>query len=313
MSDGARPPGGKKLFPFGAALGSLLRGAPPPAVPVRIRRITRVVRDVFLAEEFYQRVLGFTAIRREAADLEELAALGATDNDGIQSILRLGDSEIALLQFMFPGEPAPEDARSNDLWFQHLAIVVADIDAAFRHISAQKGWHPISQTGPQTLPPANGSVRAYKFRDPDQHPLELLWFPPGQGRALWQTRPGDRLFLGIDHSAVSVSAGSRSLDFYRGLGFRVASRSVNRGAPQARLDSVPGAHVHVTSLRPPVAEGAGSDPGSGMGLELLAYHPPGRPLERTVADFATDWITLTGFGGRPRTARDPDGHILLLK
>ena len=53
------------------------------------------------------------------------------------------------------------------------------------NLSAAAGWRPISEGGPQLLPPSNGAVRAFKFRDPDGHPLELIWFPPGQGRAVW--------------------------------------------------------------------------------------------------------------------------------
>jgi catechol 2,3-dioxygenase-like lactoylglutathione lyase family enzyme len=48
------------------------------------------------------------------------------------------------------------------------------------------------------------------------------------------------LFLGIDHSALSVASTSRSLAFYRALSLRVSERSVNRGPAQERLDGVAG-------------------------------------------------------------------------
>ena len=117
-----------------------------------------------------------------------------------------------------------------------------------------------------------------------------------------------RLFLTVDHSALSVSATPRSLNYYRALGFRVSAGSINRGPPQERLDGLPGAHVRVTGLRP--AQGAGP------GLELLGYRPPGRSLEaRHPNDVATDWVTIevsTLSGDRYRPMRDPDGHLLLL-
>ncbi len=309
---GARPAAAHTLAHLGAQLGaqlgtvvkSLVRSGPHRAAPLRIRRITRVVRDVMRAEAFYVQALGFTALRREAADLEELGAIGATDNDGIQSVLRLGDTELVLLQFMYPCHPAPEAARSNDLSFLNLAIAVADIDAAFAHLGRHKGWHPVSQTGPQTMPPSSGGIRAYKLRDPDGQLVQLLWFPPGQGRTLQQAQPRG-LFLEIDHAAVSVSVGWRSLEFYRSLGFRAATRSLSRGAPQARLDSIPAAHVHITALHTPA-------PG-GPGLALLAYRPPGRAREPADPDLPTGWITLAGGGGAPRAQRDPDGYVLLLK
>ena len=48
--------------------------------------------------------------------------------------MRLGKQDIALLRFAVPGRPYPRDSRSDDLWFQHLAIVVNDIDAAHAHL-----------------------------------------------------------------------------------------------------------------------------------------------------------------------------------
>jgi hypothetical protein len=39
--------------------------------------------------------------------------------------------------------------------------------------------------------PRNGSVQAFKFRDRDGHPLELLYFPPGQGRPIWHQQAKD--------------------------------------------------------------------------------------------------------------------------
>src|SRR5262249_25717905 len=84
---------------------------------------------------------------------------------------------------------------------------------------------PISVGGPQILPPRNGSVRAFKFRDPDGHPLELLYFPPGQGRPIWHQQARDDTFLGIDHSAIGISDTSVSLAFYADiLGMTQASQ-----------------------------------------------------------------------------------------
>ena len=213
-----------------------------------------------------------------------------------------------MVQISPPGRPFPLDSCSNDLWFQHLAIVVDDMDAACRHLDACGGWRPVSDGGPQRLPPTNGNVRAFKFRDPDGHPLELIWFPPGTGRAAWHGPALRPLFLGIDHSAIAVSSTARSLRFYRALGLRPRSRSWNHGPAQSRLDGLPGARLRVTSLRP-----AGE---TGPGLELLRYVPPGRTDPgRQSADAATDWVTLAvprGPGATVRMVRDPDGHMLLL-
>ena len=72
------------------------------------------------------------------------------------------------------------------------------------------------------------------FRDPDGHPLEVLWFPPDKGRAKWHAA-SDKLFLGIDHTAIVISNTDASLKFYRGLGMQVAGESENYGPEQERL------------------------------------------------------------------------------
>jgi catechol 2,3-dioxygenase-like lactoylglutathione lyase family enzyme len=273
-----------------------------------IASISRVVADLGRAEAFYCEGLGFHPVPDAPRRPDLPAPLGLPGTTVTQRVLRLGAEDVALVRFGPPGPAYPAGSRSNDLWFQHLAVVVDDMAAAFRQLSA---LHPaaISTNGPERLPPRNGGVSAFKFRDPDGHPLELIHFPPGQGRAVWQAaRHGGQAgpFLGIDHSALSVSGTARSLRFYRRLGFRPASRSWNRGPAQAGLDGLPGARLRVTGLR--LLES------SGLGLELLAYHPPGRPMPAGRADAAwVDWVTLLYPGlPSPRLVRDPDGHRLLL-
>ena len=272
----------------------------------RILRISRVVSDMDRSAAFYCGALGCHSIRREPIGEATATALGV--GAARQVVLRLGRQEIALVQFDTPGRPYPADSRSNDLWFQHLAIVVGDMDAAYAHMSARSGWRRISEAGPELLPPANGAVRAFKFRDPDGHPLELLWFPPGQGRPAWQHSGSASPFLGIDHSALSVASTPDSLVFYRALGLTVGGSSLNDGPAQARMDAVPGARVQVTSLRPDAPDSAG--------LELLGYCPPGRRAGATRAnDVVTDWVTLAvgpSCGAPPRALQDPDGHRLVL-
>lgn len=268
-----------------------------------ILRFSRVVADLDRAEAFYRDALGFRTIRRGRCD-----PLPFAPEQAEEIVMRLGHETIALVRFATPGRPCPPDSRSNDLWFQHLAIVVTDVDAAYTHLLRHHGWQPITAGGPQLLPPSNGAVRAFKFRDPDGHPLELLWFPPGQGRAIWHDRPADTPFLGVDHSALSIGSTPRSRTFYRTLGLHVSDRSLNHGPAQASLDGLPGATVRVTSLRP------ASD--NGPGIELLGYHPPGRAAATpSPNDRVTDWITLLvtpPSGDVMRMRRDPDGHLLLL-
>src|SRR5215472_10422134 len=219
-------------------------------------------------------------------------------------VLGLGRETIVLVPSA--GRPIPLDSRSNDRWFQHLAIVVSDIERAYA-VVRQAGGRPIS-TGPQLLPawnPNAGGIRAVYFRDPDDHPLELIQFPPGKGDPRWQDE--DHLFLGIDHSAVAAGDTERSLAFYRDrLGLRIAGTSENWGIEQERLSAVPNAHVRITTLRAK----------SGPGIELLDYLMPrdGRPMPADTRpdDIWADEIVLHAghvpFPGE--RLRDPDGHTL---
>jgi catechol 2,3-dioxygenase-like lactoylglutathione lyase family enzyme len=267
-----------------------------------------VVSDLPRSEIFYRDGLGFRAIARGPVDDASMRMPGLDDTGAAQVVMQLGAERIALVQFPSKGRPYPPGSRSDDLWFQHIAIVVGDMDSAYARLSRCSGWCPISADGPQLLPLSDGGVKAFKFRDPDGHPLELIWFPPGQGRAIWHEAASSGPFLGIDHSALCIASIRRSLGFYRALGFTVSNRSLNHGPAQTRLDGLPDAKVRVTALRP-ASE-------TGPGLELLSYQPQGRPMPDTAFnDLITDWVTLAispSSGCLPYAVRDPDGHRLIL-
>src|SRR5437764_7132346 len=119
--------------------------------------------------------------------------------------MKLGNEFVDLTEYLAPrGRPIPVDSRSNDIWFQHIAIVVRDMDQAFEKLRALKVQ--FVSTGPQTLPPsikAAAGIKAFYFRDPDQHNLEIIYFPPGKGDPDWQEKT-DKLFVGIDHNASGI-------------------------------------------------------------------------------------------------------------
>ena len=154
--------------------------------------------------------------------------------------MQLGNEYIDLTEYLAPrGRPIPVDSRSNDLWFQHIAIVVRDMDQAFEKLRELKVQ--FVSTGPQTLPPsipAAAGIKAFYFHDPDQHNLEIIYFPPGKGDPRWQEKT-DKLFLGIDHTAIGISNTDASLKFYRDLlGLRKAGESENFGTEQEHLNQV---------------------------------------------------------------------------
>ena len=124
-----------------------------------------------------------------------------------------------------------------------------------------------ASSGPQLLPawnPNAGGIAAFYFRDPDGNHLEVLHFPDGKGDPKWH-RKSERLFLGIDHTAIVVADTDESLGFYRdALGLRVAGASENYGPEQERLNNVFGARLRITALR------AARGPGVEL-LDVVAY------------------------------------------
>jgi catechol-2,3-dioxygenase len=110
------------------------------------------------------------------------------------------------------------------------------MDKAYQHLRAHKIRH--ASTGPQTIPASNkaaAGIRAFYFKDPDGHNLEIIYFPQGKGDPRWQNANA-RLFLGIDHTAIVVEDTAQSLKFYRDLlGLKLAGESMNHGAEQEHL------------------------------------------------------------------------------
>lgn len=298
----------------------------------RIARVSFTTADPERIAAFYCGALGFERVatyRRSGRPFSELMADGG-DVEAI--VLRLGREEIALFAFAERGRPYPPERASNDPWFQHIAIVVSDMDAAYARLVAHDDWSPISHDGPQRLPADSGGVTAFKFRDPEGHPLELLAFPKDAAPLVW--RRSDAVFLGIDHSAICVANTRRSLRFYeRLLGFSIRIRTLNRGPEQDNLDGLGGAVVEVTGLHM-----AGAPRPN---LELLRYRAPvgAPPLSLRSNDIATtrlevevpDPVALiadlrkmgTAFvspggaalddGQMAALVRDPDGHHILFR
>ena len=231
------------------------------------------VADMDRAVEFYSHVLTFEKVcdtEITGADYEHLQGVFGLRVRIVR--MRLGDEFIELTEYLAPkGRAFPVDSRSNDHWFQHIAIIVSDMDKAYAWLRQNKVEH--ASSGPQRLPDWNknaAGISAFYFKDPDGHPVEVLQFPPDKGLTKWH-QPTHKLFLGIDHTAIVVGDSDASIKFYRDvLGMRIVGESENYGTEQEHLSNVFGAHLRITALR-------GSN---GPGIELLDYLAPrtGRPF-----------------------------------
>jgi catechol 2,3-dioxygenase-like lactoylglutathione lyase family enzyme len=296
-----------------------------PAIRAVVK-IAMTVDDMDRSIKFYTHVLGFQKRSDQevlGADYEKLFNIFGVRCRIVE--LGLGNERLELIEFVTPrGRLIPRDSRSNDRWFQHIAIVTTDMDRAYAKL---KDAHVrYASTAPQRLPEWNqnaAGIRAFYFRDPDDHVLEIISFPPGKGDPRWQQ--STELFAGIDHTAIVVESTDASLAFYRDvLGLRVAGGSENYGDEQAHLNNVEGAHLRITTLKA----------SSGPGVELLEYlHPrDGRayPADAKANDlfhWQTTVLTndatalldrLRSIGSRivsknpttPYLVRDPDGHAL---
>lgn len=256
-----------------AILGVPLTRAQQHTLADGVDAISMTVSDMDRAVDFYSRVLTFEKLSDTEVSGEEFEHLEGVFGLRMRVVrMRLGDEVIELDEYLAPkGRPIPVDSRSNDRWFQHIAIIVSNMDKAYARLRQNKVEH--ASSGPQRLPDWNknaAGISAFYFKDPDGHPVEVLQFPADKGLEKWH-RKTDKLFLGIDHTAIVVWDTKASLRFYRDLlGMRVAGESENYGTEQEHLNSVFGAHLRITALR-----GA-----SGPGIELLEYLAPrdGRPF-----------------------------------
>jgi len=244
----------------------------PPSLVQGIAGVSMTVGDMDRSVDFYSKVLSFQKLSDAEVDGETLEHLNGVFGLRIRVVrMKLGDESIELVEYLAPkGRPIPVDSRSNDLWFQHIAIIVTDMGKAYDWL--RQNHVQYASSAPQRLPDWNknaAGIWAFYFKDPDGHPLEILQFPADRGAEKWH-RASDRLFLGIDHTAITVSDTDASLHFYRDLlGMRVAGESENYGTEQEHLNNVFGAHLRITALRA----------ASGPGIELLEYLSPrdGRP------------------------------------
>ena len=300
-----------KGFPLGwliigiAFFLAFLSGKAFPQAVQRIESVGFTVSDMDKAIDFYTRVLPFEMVSDKEVWGESVERLSGVFGARVRVVrLKLGDETLELTEYLNSGgRPVPVDSRSNDKWFQHIAIIVSDMDRAFEVL--RKNKVRFASVSPQTLPktiPAAAGIRAFYFKDFDNHVLEILQFPEDKGAVKWHARAKTgKLFLGVDHTAIVVGDTAESLKFYRdALGLTVAGESLNFGTEQEHLNNVFGARLRITGLR------AKED---GIAVEFLEYTAPrdGRPFPRETRS-SDLWHWQTSFETREV---DPLSEILL--
>jgi catechol 2,3-dioxygenase-like lactoylglutathione lyase family enzyme len=241
----------------------------------RVKMLGFTVADLDREAEFFVKVLQFEKVADFRLVGSEYDRMQGVFNIHMRIVhLKLGEQIVEFSSYISPptGRPIPVPSYSNDLWFEHMAIVVRDMDAAYKRLQ-EANVRQISAT-PITIPQSNpgaAGIKAIKFHDPESHALELIYFPSGEGNSSWQ-KPSNTLFLGIDHTAVTVGSTEKSVAFYRDLlGFEVGGTTLNTGSTQETLDGLFDDRCVVTAMMPPLAP---------PHVEFLEYKSPpgGRPM-----------------------------------
>lgn len=290
----------------------------------RLSKIVLICKDAAALVTFYARAFGFARCAGPNVDMALADLIGVAAAE--VTLMRLGDETVALAQTSPQGRSYPADVAGWSPLFQHFAIVVSDMAAAYAALRAVSGWAPISTDGPQVLPASSGGVTAYKFRDPEGHPLEFLAYPAGAVPAHWASRKGQSC-LGIDHSAISVADTEQSVAFYSKLGLKRVASSLNQGLEQERLDGLPSPIVEVTAMAPemqstphiellcyrgrfPRNQLANANDIAATQLVFDAASPIG--CDATVAPRGRLTDAATSQSGPSCMLRDPDGHLIRL-
>src|SRR5947199_7367917 len=97
----------------------------------RVLKVGFTVADLDAALAFYTKALPFQLV-----DEVEVCGWPYENLHGLFGLrmrvatLRLGEETLELTEYLTPtGREIPPDSRSNDGWFQHIAIVVSDMEA----------------------------------------------------------------------------------------------------------------------------------------------------------------------------------------
>lgn len=232
----------------------------------------------------YIRFLGAAFVSEQRLEPHMAETLNLDEKQAVRCELALGGQRIDLIESR-EGRPYPSGSTATDLWFQHFAILVEDMDDAYNRLLNNRSFTFISAR-PVQLPASSGGVTAFKFRDFDGHPLEFLMSAPGTRRP--EIGPHATVVPRVDHTALSVSDTTSTVNFLSHvLGLGPQRSTYNFGPEQATLDGLADSSVRVTQLQTAVP---------GLALELLDYNAgPRRAINPDVAahDIASTHCVFT--------------------
>src|SRR5262245_49294385 len=125
---------------FAALLTAAALCASEPKLITAVDSIGLTVSDLDRSVEFYTKVLSFEKVSEFEVDGPEYERLQGVFGLRMRTArMKLGDEFIELTEYLAPrGRPAPVDARSNDRWFQHIAIIVSDMGRAYQWLRQHK-------------------------------------------------------------------------------------------------------------------------------------------------------------------------------
>jgi catechol 2,3-dioxygenase-like lactoylglutathione lyase family enzyme len=299
----------------------------------KLKRVEMTVSGLDRTTRFFREALGLRVGPIQSSHDPRSNALLGLD---AQTQMRTADiafkgEVLRLTAFNPAGASYPSPRASNDPWFEHVALVAGDIQSAWSGLEKTKP-EMVTAGAPVLLPPNTGSVTAFKFRDPEGHPLELISFPAGVGDPRWQR--GSAAIRGFDHTAIVATDLDRSLAFYTELlGMRIGGRSLNHGPEQDRLDGLNGYLVDVVVLQPvdqttphlellhyrsapaavPIPPPKANDVASVRqvyrvdNLDTLASQ-----LRSASTAVVSHGLVALGNGAHAAAIRDPDGHMVVL-
>ncbi|HET7288478.1 MAG TPA: VOC family protein [Pyrinomonadaceae bacterium] len=106
----------------------------------QVGAIGMTVSDMDTSVDFYSRVLSFEKVSDVEVTGEDYERLQGVFGLRMRVVrMRLGDEFIELTEYLTPkGRPVPVDSRSNDRWFQHIAIITSDMDKAYSLLRQNK-------------------------------------------------------------------------------------------------------------------------------------------------------------------------------